>query len=75
MIKNDKISIFIKNNPLIYNYLRDDSSHYKYLYRDLNYFKTIENLAKEKYKLRTTDKLEKLKNNIELITTFIDVMK
>ena len=62
MIKNDKIGINVKNNVLIYNYLRDDSSHYKYLYRNLSYLKTIENLAKEKYKVRSIDKLERLKN-------------
>lgn len=65
----------IRNNPIIYNYLRDDSSLYKYLYRDSNYLKEIEKLAKEKYKLRVIDKIERFKNNLELINTFIDVMK
>lgn len=71
----NKISYYIKKNPIIYNYLRDDSYQYKYIYRNNNYLSKIEELAKEKYKLRTVDKLDKLKNSIELINTFIDVMK
>jgi len=64
----------IKNNPLIYNYLREDSYQYKHIFRNDESLKTIENLAKEKYKLRSVDKIEKLKNNIDLIKTFIDVL-
>lgn len=64
----------IKNNPIIYNYLREDSIHYKYLYRNPNHIKEIEALAKEKYKLRSVDKIEKLKNNIDLIKSFMDVL-
>ena len=64
----------IKANPIIYNYLRDDSKHYKYLYRNREHIKVIEQLAKEKYKLRSVDKREKLKNNIDLIKTFMDVL-
>lgn len=64
----------IKSNPIIYNYLRDDSQHYKYLYRNPEHIKVIETLAKEKYKLRSIDKIEKLRNNIDLIKTFMDVL-
>ena len=64
----------IKANPIIYNYLRDDSKHYKYIYRNREHIKVIEQLAKEKYKLRSVDKIEKLKNNIDLIKTFMDVL-
>jgi len=65
----------IKNNQIIYNFLRDDSSHYKYLYRNNKYLKEIENLARERYKLRGIDKLERLKDNINLISAFMDVME
>ena len=66
--------INMKENNIIYNYLRDDSYQYKYLYRNINYLKKVESLAKEKYKLRNVDKLERLKNNIELINAFISVI-
>jgi len=64
----------IRNNPIIYNYLREDSSHYKYLLRDDKHLKVVENLAKERYKLRSVDKIEKLKTNIDLLKTFMDVL-
>ena len=65
----------IKNTPIIYNYLRDNSNHYRNLYRDDAYLKEIETLAKIFYKERTIDKIEQLKNNIDLINTFLSVMK
>lgn len=65
---------YIKNTPYIYDFLREESYHYKYLYRDDNYIKTIERLAKEKYKLTLKDKLERLNNSLNLINTFMDVM-
>jgi len=64
----------IRNNPIIYNYLREDSSHYKYLLRYDKHLKVVENLAKERYKLRSVDKIEKLKTNIDLLKTFMDVL-
>ena len=72
-MKEETIYI-IKNNPIIYNYLREESNHYKYLYRDDKYLKEIEKKAKEKYQLRVEDKLERLKDNIELINTFMSVI-
>lgn len=65
----------IKNNPLIYNYLREDSSWYKELNTDSNALKLVEEQAKKFYKLTPQDKIEKLAKNIELISTFIDVLK
>lgn len=64
----------IKNNPIINRFLREESYHYKYLYRDNNYIKTIEKLAKEKYKLTISDKIENIKNTINLINTFMSVI-
>ena len=73
-MKEETIQI-IKTNPLIYNYLRVDSSWYKYLVKSPKYIKEVEKQAKKYYKLTATDKLNKLSKNIELITTFIDVLK
>ena len=65
---------YIRNNPYIYNFLREESYHYKYLYRDNNYIKTIEKLAKKKYKLELSDKIERISNTINLLNTFFDVI-
>lgn len=72
----DKYTInYIKNNPLIYNYLREDSSWYKELSRSKEALKEVEEHAKRFYKLTPQDKIEKLSKNIEFISTFIDVFK
>ncbi len=72
----DKYTInIIKNNPNIYRYLREESFWYKYLNRDNNYIKRIEKEMKDKYKLNTIDKIDNLTRNINLISTFIDVLK
>lgn len=65
---------YIKNNPLIYNYLREDSSWYRYLNRGQFSVKGLEELAKKYYKQTPEDKIKKLSNNIELIKTFMDVI-
>lgn len=64
----------IKNNPMIRQFLKEESHHYKYLYRDDNYIKTIERLAKEKYGLTLSNKIENIKNTINLINTFMSVI-
>ena len=65
---------YIKNNPLIYNYLREDSSWYQRLNRGEDVIPTIESLAKKFYKQTPEDKIAKLSKNIELIKTFMDVI-
>ena len=71
---NKEIIYKIKTNPMIYQILREESYHYKYLYRDNNYIKYLEKYAKEKYKQRPIDKIEKLKNTINLVQTFMSVI-
>ena len=65
----------IKNNEMINRFLREESYHYKYLYRDDNYIKEVERLAKIKYKLTVNDKIDNIKNTINLINTFMSVIE
>ena len=70
----DKKTIeYIKSNPLIYNYLREDSSWYHTLMRNPE-IKELEEVAKKFYKQTLEAKIEKLKERIELIKTFMDVI-
>ena len=71
---SEEIIYIIKNNEIINRFLKEESYHYKYLYRDNNYIKTIEKLAKEKYKLTLTDKISNISNTINLINTFMSVI-
>lgn len=65
----------IKENPNIYRYLRENSHWYKELNRDGYNIKYLISEMKEKYKLTPKDKLEKLSNNIDMIMSFMDVLK
>ena len=69
-----KTIAYIKSNPLIYNYLREDSTWYKSLNRGEPILKKIEEQAKKFYKQTPEDKIAKLSRNIEMIKTFMDVI-
>lgn len=66
---------YIKNNPPVYSYLRENSSWYKQLNRDGRNLKYLEDEMKKKYKLTAEDKIAKFSKNINLISTFMDVLK
>lgn len=62
----------IRGHDDIYNYLREESFNYKYLYRDKNYIKKIENLARERYEEGIGYKLNRLSKSIEVLKAFIE---
>ena len=66
---------YIKSNPLIYQYLRVNSSWYKELNRDSSSLKEVEKEAREYYKLTLPDRLERFSHSMEMISTFMDVLK
>ena len=66
---------YVKNNPLVYQYLRENSHWYKYLNRDSKNLKYLEEDLKKKYKLTMEDKVAKFSRSIDMISTFIDVLK
>lgn len=66
---------YIKNNPMLYQYLREHSYWYKRLNRGRESLKDVEEEMKKQYKLTPQDKIEKLSRSIEMISTFVDVLK
>lgn len=67
--------IKIRNNPYLYRYLRYNSSWYKALNRDPNSIKQMEIEMKNAYKLNLTDKIDNLSQKIDMVRTFIDILK
>ena len=65
----------IRNNPLIYHYLRENSYEYKELYRNKDYIKEIEKKAKIKYKETIPDKIEQIGEKISLLESFMSIIK
>ncbi len=72
---NIKTIHIIKTNPLLRDYLRVDSSWYKVLNRNPESIEDLEKVAKKYFKLTVSDKLEKFVGNIEMLSSFIDVLK
>ncbi|MBQ9833966.1 MAG: hypothetical protein IJO33_02105 [Bacilli bacterium] len=65
----------IKKNPKIYNILKNNSYWIKQLNRNSEYYKRFESEMKERYKLRTTDKINDVIDNIDLISTVLETLK
>jgi len=65
----------IKTNPLYLQFLRENSIWYKHLNRDSDNFKYFESAVKEKYGLNPSDRFNKMLNNINMLQTFLDVLK
>lgn len=70
-----RTQIIIRSNPNIYRFLREESYWYKYLNRNPESIKDLEKTMKNKYKLTTQDRLEKMGNSISLLHSFMDVLK
>ena len=65
----------LSQDELAHTFLREHSYWYKYLNRNGESIKELERVMKDRYKLRTEDKLESINNSIGLIHSFMDVLK
>lgn len=65
----------IRNNPPLYHYLKYHSYWYKELIRNPLSVKDLEGEMKKEYKLTAEDKINKISNQINLIASFLDVIK
>lgn len=65
----------INNDPNLQRFLKENSYWYKYLNRDPKYFKDFVLDMKDKYELKTSDRINKLLDNINLLQSFIDAFK
>jgi hypothetical protein len=58
----------------LYDYFKQNSNYIKDLNRDPNFYKDFKKTIQEKYKLRLTDKLSDVVNDIELISSIISTI-
>ena len=65
----------IKNTKGYYEYLKDNSWWIKNLSRNPNSFNDYQNCLKDKYELRTSDKISKAIDNIDLISSLLSAIK
>lgn len=69
------IQFQIKNNPNYLRYIRENSIWYKWLNRDASLFPKFEEEVKEKYGLRTGDRITKALETIELLQNIFATFK
>ena len=69
------IQILIKQDPKIYNYLKDNSNYIKDFNRNSITIDNFKKIMKEKYQERTSDKLLKVVDNIDIISSVLDIFK
>ena len=69
------IQFKIKNNLNYQRYIRENSYWYKILNRNELAFDEFVNEMKVKYKLTTSDKINRTIDNISMIQSFLEVLK
>lgn len=68
------LQIKFRENPKMKNFLMLNSNWYKELNRSPLNYKLFESTMKEHYKLRTTDKINGAIENIDLISSVLNVI-
>lgn len=71
---NYQIQMYLNTNPYFKRFLRENSFYYKKLIREPESIREIKELMQKEYKLSLPDKLDKIKNDISLINTFMSLM-
>ena len=69
------IQFKIKNDPMLFKYIRENSYWYKILNRNPNQIDNMVENMKEAYKLTTADKINDLSEKLDLIKAFMNVLK
>ena len=62
----------LKEDKKYLTFLRENSQWYKVLNRDANKFDLFKSKMKEKYHLRTIDKVDNIVDSVDLITKILD---
>lgn len=70
-----KIKLALDSNPDYRKYLRSNSYWYKTLNRNPEMLNDFISEVKEKYKLRTTDKINNIIDKIDMVSKFINVLR
>ena len=70
----NEVIIRIKQDPLLYNYLKYHSYWYKELYLNQYKLKDMINEMKEEYKLTTEDKIKNINDKLSFISSLLEVL-
>ena len=70
-----KVQDVLNSNLYLKKYLRENSHYYKELIRNPNFIRELNDLMKQEYKLNLPAKLDKLKDDISMLNTVMDILK
>lgn len=65
---------YLNKNPLLRKYLHENPQYYKILNRNPDFIYELERLMKDEYKLSLPDKIDKFKDKLDMLNTFIDIL-
>lgn len=69
------LQVKIKSDPILTSFIRQYPNWYKLLNRNPRLFNSFVKDMKEKYKLTTTDRINRTLNNISMIENILEVLK
>lgn len=69
------LQMTFRENPKSYDLLKQNSYYFKNLNRGVVDYKKFVSEMKVKYKERATDKLESIMDNMELVSSILNVLK
>ena len=70
-----EVQLKINSNPRLISFIRENPILYKRLNRNPDLFKEFTMDMKDKYKIKTSDKITKALNNISMLQAFLDVLR
>lgn len=70
-----EVQLKINSNPRLISFIRENPIWYKRLNRNPDLFKEFTMDMKDKYKIKTSDKITKALNNISMLQAFLDVLR
>jgi len=65
----------VKQNPMLYHYLKYHSYWYKILMRNPIMIKDMINDMKEEYKLTSKDKIEAINKKMQMVSSLLEVLR
>ncbi|MGN1342225.1 MAG: YlbE-like family protein [Bacilli bacterium] len=70
-----EVQLKINSDPRLISFIRENPIWYKRLNRNPDLFKEFTMDMKDKYKIKTSDKITKALNNISMLQAFLDVLR
>ena len=69
-----KVQYILNSNPYLKRFLRENSIYYKDLIRNPNFINELINLMKKEYRLNLPAKLDKIKEDINMINNVMEIL-